>query len=253
MVILLSPAKTLDFSNSSIEQYSHATHLADTMSLLRELKRLKTNELMDLMSLSEKLAIENKERYQVFSKSHTLENSKQALLAFKGDVYLGIDADTMTEDQLLFAQKHLRILSGLYGLLSPLDLIQPYRLEMGTRLSNKKGKNLYEFWNTKISRSINQMAKEQHSKLVLNLASEEYFRAVDKSILKLPVLTAQFKEFRNGTLSFVSFNAKKARGLMTRFIIDHKIHEAEDIKGFDKDGYAFSVEHSKEDQWLFVR
>ena len=183
----------------------------------------------------------------------TKKNAKQALLAFKGDVYTGLNAETFTEDDFEFAQQHLRILSGLYGVLRPLDLIQPYRLEMGTKLINDKGKNLYEFWDKKPTQALNKQLTSLDSSTVINLASNEYFNAVDKSALKANIITPVFKDYKNGKYKIISFYAKKARGLMSAYIIKNKLQEPSQIKKFNVDGYYFEPQGSTNNEWLFLR
>ena len=195
MLILISPAKTLDYSDPHIQNFTHPDFTSDVKALVQVMKKKTATEIAELMDISENLAQLNEQRYKTFQKDFSFENSKQALLAFKGDVYTKIDVDNYTAEDFDFAQNHLRILSGLYGLLKPLDLIQPYRLEMGTRLETKKGKNLYEYWGTKIAKAINQAAS---GNTIINLASQEYFKAVDLKTLKSKVITIQFKEFKNG-------------------------------------------------------
>ncbi|HCX76385.1 MAG TPA: peroxide stress protein YaaA, partial [Algoriphagus sp.] len=216
MLILISPAKTLDYSTPNFQEYSQPEFTSDIKSLVSVMKKKSSKDIADLMKVSDSLANLNEERFKTFQKEFTPDNSKQALLAFKGDVYTKIDVDNYSEEEFEFAQNHLRILSGLYGLLKPLDLIQPYRLEMGTRLETKKGKNLYEYWDTKIAKAINQVAA---GKPVVNLASQEYFKAVDLKTLKSPVINIHFKEHREGKYQVIGLFAKQARGLMTDFAI----------------------------------
>jgi cytoplasmic iron level regulating protein YaaA (DUF328/UPF0246 family) len=202
------------------------------------------------MKLSDKLAALNMARFQTWQKPFNLENAKQALLAFKGDVYTGLDADTLDVAGLDFAQQHLRILSGLYGVLRPLDLMQAYRLEMGTKFANAKGKDLYQFWGSQLRESIESELKDG---VLINLASNEYFKAVEAKKLKARIITPVFKDWKNGQYKIISFYAKKARGLMSRYIIDHSINDPENIKGFDSEGYRFSPEMSQADEWVFLR
>jgi hypothetical protein len=202
------------------------------------------------MHLSEDLATPNAERYQTFTDTFSPDNSKQALLAFKGEVYAKMEADQFTAEELEFAQQHLRILSGLYGLLKPLDLMQPYRLEMGTKLKTKKGDSLYEYWGTKISKALNAAGE---GRTLVNLASQEYFKAVDKKTLKLPVITIHFKEHKGGSYQVVGFFAKQARGLMARFAIQNRITDPEQLKTFHEEGYEFAERLSSAQDWVFVR
>ncbi|WP_296700734.1 peroxide stress protein YaaA, partial [Algoriphagus sp.] len=218
--------------------------------LVRLMKKKSANEISGLMDISDSLATLNKERYKTFQKEYNFENSKQALLAFKGDVYTKIDVDQYDESDFEFAQEHLRILSGLYGLLKPLDLIQPYRLEMGTKLENRKGKNLYEFWDKKIAKAINKVAQGE---TIVNLASQEYFKAVDQKSLKSPLVTIHFKEYKDDSYKVIGFFAKQARGMMTNFAIKNRITEPQDLKSFNQEGYEYSENLSSETDWVFVR
>jgi cytoplasmic iron level regulating protein YaaA (DUF328/UPF0246 family) len=202
------------------------------------------------MHLSEALATLNEERYQTFTETFSPDNSKQALLAFKGEVYAKMEADSFSAEELEFAQQHLRILSGLYGLLKPLDLIQPYRLEMGTKLKTKKGNSLYEYWGTKISKALNAAGEGQ---TLVNLASQEYFKAVDHKTLKMRVISIHFKEYKDDRYQVVGFFAKQARGLMARYAILNRITDPEQLKVFREDGYEFSAPLSTAQDWVFVR
>ncbi|MEN2284190.1 peroxide stress protein YaaA [Algoriphagus sp. SE2] len=250
MLILISPAKTLDYSVPPIKSHSLPDFQSDTQSLVRIMKKKSASEISGLMDISDSLATLNEERYKTFQKEFNFENSKQALLAFKGDVYTKIDVDQYDESDYDFAQNHLRILSGLYGLLKPLDLIQPYRLEMGTKLENKKGKNLYAFWDKKIAKAINKVAQGE---TIINLASQEYFKAVDQKSLKSPVVTIHFKEYKDETYKVVGFFAKQARGMMTNFAIKNRITEPQDLKSFNQEGYEYSENLSSKTDWVFVR
>ena len=253
MIVLLSPAKTLDYSDTPVEAQDVPKFRKRTFELIQILKQKTPKDLMELMHISEKLADENYQRYQKFSKNYTTYNSKAALLAFKGDVYLGLEANTLDTKDMLYAQDHIRILSGLYGVLKPLDKMQPYRLEMGTSLENAFGGNLYKFWGDDITKAINRDLGKQKSKLVVNLASNEYFNAVDRKKIKAPILDIQFKEYKNGKLMFVSFTAKKARGLMARYIVTNRIENKEDVKSFNLEDYYFDAALSKENSYTFVR
>ena len=250
MLILISPAKTLDYSSPNFKEYTQPDFVSDVKSLVSVMKRKSAEEIAELMHISENLAQLNEERYKTFQKEFNPENSKQALLAFKGDVYTKIDVDTYTEEDFDFAQQHLRILSGLYGLLKPLDLIQPYRLEMGTRLETKKGKNLYEYWDKKIAKAINEAANGQ---TIINLASQEYFKAVDLKTLKTPVINIHFKELKNGSYQIIGLFAKQARGMMTNFAIKNKLTDSENLKTFQQEGYEYSEPLSSDQDWVFVR
>ena len=250
MLILISPAKTLDYSNPAFKDHTLPDFTSDIKALVSVMKKKSAQEISELMHVSENLAALNEERYKTFQKEFTTSNSKQALLAFKGDVYTKIDVDNYSPKDFEFAQQHLRILSGLYGLLKPLDLIQPYRLEMGTRLETKKGKNLYEYWGTKIAKAIKNAS---NGTPIINLASQEYFKAVDLKTLKSQVITVHFKEFKNGEYQIIGFFAKQARGLMTDFAIKNRITDPEQLKRFNLDGYEFSAPMSEPWNWVFVR
>jgi uncharacterized protein len=250
MLILISPAKTLDYSDPKFQEFSQPEFTSDIKALVQVMKKKSASEIAELMDISANLAELNERRYKTFQKDFTFGNSKQALLAFKGDVYTKIDVDNYSKEDFEFAQKHLRILSGLYGLLKPLDLIQPYRLEMGTRLETQKGKNLYEYWGTKIAKTINQLAGDAP---LINLASQEYFKAVDQKALKPKVITIHFKEFKNGSYQTIGFFAKQARGMMANFAIKDKIVEPEELKAFQEDRYEYAETHSTKSDWVFVR
>lgn len=249
MIILLSPAKSLDYSQTNIKESTLPIFQEETKELVSILQKKSNSALKKLMKVSDKIAKENNQRYKDFSPKYTSKNSKQAILAFKGDVYTGMNNDTMSKADLKFAQKHVRILSGLYGILKPLDLMQPYRLEMGTKLVVKKTKNLYGFWDTKITESI----LAESPKLIVNLASKEYYRSIKEDQLEAKVLTVNFKEFHNGKLKFLSFNAKKARGMLTRYIVDNRIKTIDKIKGFDVDRYYLDTDNSTETSLQFIR
>jgi cytoplasmic iron level regulating protein YaaA (DUF328/UPF0246 family) len=253
MLVLLSPAKTLDYTESSVKATKNPKFKSDALELIDILKEKSIGDLMNLMSIKEKLGALNFERYQKFSKNYTVNNSKAALLAFKGDVYIGLDATTLTNDEILYSQDHIRILSGLYGLLSPLDKMQPYRLEMGTTLKTEKGTNLYHFWGDKITKEVNKQLKAQENAVLVNLASQEYFHAIKRDKIKGDIIDINFKEFRDGKLKFISFTAKKARGLMTRYIIQNKIETKEGLKGFNYENYFFDESLSDASQFTFVR
>lgn len=249
MITLISPAKTLDLSTSELPVHSFPDFQKETFELVKIMKKKSAKDLQDLMGISENLAVLNKQRFIDFQKSFEIHNSKQALLAFKGDVYLQIDVDNYTKDDFDFAQERLRILSGLYGLLKPLDLIQPYRLEMGIRLENKKGKNLYDFWGTRIAKTINEVAGNE---TLVNLASHEYFKAVDQKILKPKVITPVFQEYRNGKYEVIGLFAKKARGMMVNHIIKNRINQPELLKTFNEANYEWIGEDA-DGTWRFVR
>ena len=254
MLIVISPAKTLDYESPlATERHSMPDYLDKSGELIDILSRYSPLELEKLMSISPKLAELNMDRYLNWTQPFSPENSRQAALAFKGDVYLGLQSDTMTDNQWNRAQTHLRILSGLYGLLRPLDLIQPYRLEMGTRLKNEAGKDLYDFWGTKISDGLNDQLAEVGSRVLVNLASNEYFKSVDKSILKAEIVTPVFKDWKNGEYKMISFFAKRARGLMSRWMIEHKVERLGELQKFDIDGYQYSPELSSPENPTFLR
>lgn len=250
MLIVISPAKTLDYSTPSISDYTLPDFPSDVKSLVNVMKKKSAAEISQLMHISDNLASLNEERYKTFQQTFSPENSKQALLAFKGDVYTKIDVDSYTKEDFDFAQDHLRILSGLYGLLKPLDLIQPYRLEMGTKLETKKGSNLYDYWGSKIAKALNEVAQ---GKTLINLASQEYFKAVDTKVLKSEVITIHFKEYKNGTYQIIGLFAKQARGMMTNFAIKEKITNPEQLKTFHEGGYEYAEGLSSSKEWVFVR
>lgn len=252
MKIVISPAKSLDFETAlPTNKHTESIFLKEATTVHRNLKKLKPKKLSDLMDISEKLADLNWKRNQDWTTPFTLENSRQAIYAFNGDVYLGFDAYSLPLEKLDNLQDRLRILSGLYGLLKPLDLIQPYRLEMGTKLPIGKNKNLYEFWKAKITKSLNSELKK--GELFVNLASNEYFDSVDVKALKVPVITPEFKDYKDGKLKMISFFAKKARGMMVRYIIDTDAATIEDLKGFDYEGYKFDANLSKGNKLVFTR
>lgn len=253
MIVLLSPAKTLDYSPSNVAATKVPLFKNRTSDLVDILKTKSAKSIGKLMHISDKLANENYERYQNFSNSYTKKNSKASILAFKGDVYLGLEAENFSAKELSYAQETLRILSGLYGLLRPLDKMQPYRLEMGTKMKNKKGQDLYKFWGDDITDVINKDLSKQKSQTIINLASKEYFKAVNKKKLEGDIIDIGFKEYRNGKLTFVSFNAKKARGMMARYIVKNKVEKAKDLQGFDYDGYSFETELSNDQFYMFVK
>jgi cytoplasmic iron level regulating protein YaaA (DUF328/UPF0246 family) len=254
MIAVISPAKTLDTRTFNAQvPYTMPQFQSNAYQLVKKLKKIKTEELMQLMDLSEKLAVLNTERYRIFKKEHTTENSTHAILTFKGDVYQGLQADTFNADDLNFAQNHLRILSGLYGILRPLDLMQPYRLEMGTRLETEKAENLYSFWGDKITKALNDEIRKNQYKYVINLASQEYWQAVQPKKLRAGVINVEFHEERNGKISFVSFNAKRARGMMCHYIVKNKITNPELLKGFDYDGYYFAENLSNDQNFRFLK
>ena len=253
MILLISPAKSLKEEPNMRPTYSLPRYKKETFELVKALRRYREDDLMAMMNISGKLATENIKRYKSFRKEHNRENSLIAIDTFNGDVYQGLMASTWNTQEMSFAQDHLRILSGLYGVLRPLDLMHPYRLEMGTRLKTDNGSNIYQFWDDKITKTINKELKSLGSDIVINLASNEYFKVIKKDKLEGRIITINFKEWRDGSLKFISFNAKKARGMMARYIIQNQITEPDDIKGFDTGNYAFDEANSSENEWLFVR
>ena len=255
MIALIAPAKRLDYdSDLSVEDFSVAEHLKESKELIKELQKKSPEDLSSLMGLSENLSMLNFERNMNWQVPKKPSNEvRQAIFAFKGDVYVGLDSETLSKSDIKYAQKNLAILSGLYGLLKPLDLMYPYRLEMGTKMKNEKGKNLYEFWGNKITTSINALAKKNNSKGIINLASVEYFTSVKTENLDLPVYSPVFKDFKNGKYKIISFFAKKARGSMARFVIQNKIKKPEDLNKFNLDGYKYSKKDSSEYSPVFLR
>ena len=253
MLMIISPAKTLDFEHPSTSEHTIPDALERSQELINILNRMDSFELAELMKISMKLADLNAARFRAWQMPFTPDNAKQSLFAFRGDVYTGLDADTLKADDIAFTQKHLRILSGLYGLLRPLDLIQAYRLEMGTRLANERGANLYGFWDSLITKQLNQAIKEQEDNFLINLASNEYFKAVKVKELGAEIITPVFKEKRDSGYKIISFSAKKARGMMCRYIIDNKITEPDKLKEFDLDHYTFNEGLSSGNDWVFTR
>jgi cytoplasmic iron level regulating protein YaaA (DUF328/UPF0246 family) len=254
MIVVISPAKTLDFENPAVtETFSQPDFLAKSTKLIDQLRQLDPAKVSALMNISDKLGSLNFGRFQDWQTPFTQANAKQAVLAFKGDVYTGLDADTLSEADLQYAQQHLRILSGLYGLLRPLDLIQSYRLEMGTPFANNDGKNLYEFWGSSITDAMNDVLATEDSPILVNLASNEYFKSLQPQAVKAKIITPVFKDFKGDKYKIISFFAKKARGLMTRYIIENRIEQADQIKAFDVDGYQYAESMSNDKEWVFIR
>ena len=254
MLIVISPAKTLDYETPPvIKRHTKPAMLKQSQALIDNLRNYSALDLAELMKLSMKLAELNFDRYHDWQTPFTTKNAKQASLAMKGDVYTGLDAESMSEEDFAFAQEHLRILSGLYGVLRPLDLMQPYRLEMGTKLPNAEGADLYSFWGERITQAINKALKAQGDDVLINLASNEYYKSIKPKLVNGRIITPQFKEKKNGSYRMIGVYAKKARGLMSRYIIDNRLTDPEDLKGFKTDGYRFSKQQSKDDQWVFVR
>ncbi len=254
MLMVISPAKTLDYTSPlATTEFTQPRFLEQSSQLIAVLRQLAPNELAELMKLSDKLAGLNVARFTEWQPDFNLDNARQAILAFKGDVYTGLDAQSLSAEDFDYAQQHLRILSGLYGVLRPLDLMQPYRLEMGTKLDNPKGKNLYEFWGERLTQSLNQCLAEQKSKVLLNLASNEYFKAVKPKQLDGTLINVDFKDFKNDQYKIISFYAKIARGIMARYVIQHKLDSVEALKDFTEQGYYYSTEQSKPDHLVFLR
>ncbi len=254
MLITLSPSKGQDFDvPAPAKRYSKPQDLKQSELLVKELKKIKREQLQSLMSISENIAQLNVDRFKAFTTPFTKKNAKPALFAFKGDVYGGIDVDNFSDDDLDYAQQHLRILSGLYGCLRPLDLIQPYRLEMKTKLSNPRGENLYQFWGESITQALNKELRKQEHAVLVNLASNEYFKAVKPKLLEGRLLNINFKETKDGKTRIVAIFAKRARGMMTDYIIRNRIERPEDLKKFRTGGYRFNKTLSDEKQWTFER
>lgn len=254
MLMVISPAKTLDFETPpTTERFTQPQYLDHAQELITQLRELSPAQIGELMHLSDKLSGLNAARFGSWTPAFTPRNAKQAILAFKGDVYTGLDAETLGETDLDYAQQHLRMLSGLYGLLRPLDLMQPYRLEMGTKLTNARGKDLYAFWGNRISEWLNEALAEQGDDILLNLASNEYFSAVKRPALKARVIDTEFRDQKNGQYKIISFYAKKARGMMSRFVISERIDKPEHLKQFDVQGYRFSKDLSTADKLIFLR
>ncbi|KAA1247941.1 peroxide stress protein YaaA [Aquimarina sp. RZ0] len=253
MKIVISPAKSLDFETQlPTQKFTESAFLEESEKLNMILQKKTPKKLSDLMGISDKLAQLNWQRNQEWHMPFTAENARPAVYAFNGDVYTGLDSYTIPEDRLEALQDKLRILSGLYGILKPLDLIQPYRLEMGTKLKVGRKNNLYEFWKKQLTDKLNE--ELQDDELFVNLASNEYFSAIDTKSLKVPVITPQFKDWKGDKLKIISFFAKKARGMMVRYIIDTRAETIEDLKGFNYEGYGFSEAHtSKPNELVFIR
>lgn len=255
MLILVSPAKTLDYETElDVKDFSVAPLLSDSELLIKELQQKNPDDLSSLMGLSEKLSLLNFDRNMNWARpTKPSESARQAIFAFKGDVYQGLDASSLSKAEIKYANKNLCILSGLYGLLKPLDLMYPYRLEMGTKMKNNRGNNLYEFWGSKVTELVNDLAIENRSKAIVNLASVEYFSVLKTDQINLPIINPVFKDYKNGQYKIVSFFAKKARGLMSRFIIQNKIKKSEELIDFNLDGYRYSKKESKENSPVFLR
>ena len=254
MLIVLSPAKSLDYKTPvKVKAPTLPEFVSESAKLIAELKKLSPQEVANLMGLSDQLAALNVGRYRDWSKKFTDENSKPAIYAFDGDVYDGFDVKTLKAKSIDFAQDHVRILSGLYGALRPLDLMQPYRLEMGTSFKNARGKDLYAFWGERVTDSLKSVLEKQKKPVLLNLASEEYFKVLQAKNLECPVISPVFQDRKDGKYKIISFYAKRARGLMARYVVENRIIDPADLKGFNLDGYKYVASESKPDKPLFRR
>ncbi len=254
MLILISPAKTLDFESPlATQQHTLPEFTQEAQQLINQLKDFAVQDVAKLMKLSDKLASLNVARYNSWTEQHDTDNARPALLAFRGDVYTGLDADSFSEADFEFAQQHLRILSGLYGVLKPLDLMQPYRLEMGTKLDTPAGNTLYKYWGDRLTDCLNDDPAQTKEPLIINLASNEYFGAINPKKLSGTLISPVFKDWKNGQYKIISFYAKKARGLMSRYLIQNQITTAEGLLGFDLEGYAYSPEESSPQAPVFLR
>ncbi len=254
MLTVISPAKTLDYREPVMQfKYTQPEHIEAASELIQEARKLSKNQIASLMGVSEKIAVLNHERFKEWSAPFSIPSAKQAIFAFRGDVYTGFDADSLPADAIDFSQNHLRILSGLYGVLRPLDLMQPYRLEMGLKFSNSGGKDLYAFWDDRITKSLNAALRKSGSMILINLASNEYFNAVNEEALKAEIVTPIFKDLRGDSYKVISFFAKKARGEMARYIASKKINEPKKLRRFSIGGYRFSAAESSDSEMYFFR
>jgi cytoplasmic iron level regulating protein YaaA (DUF328/UPF0246 family) len=254
MLTVISPAKSLNFESPiPSTKTTKPRFLQQSQQIIDQIKSLAPQDIASLMNLSDKLAVLNYDRFQAFKTPFTKKNARASVFAFRGDVYLGLDADSLSEDDLEFSQGHLRILSGLYGVLRPLDIMQAYRLEMGTKFENAAGKNLYDFWGESLNQSIQKELDKSDSQVLVNLASNEYFKAVKAKSLSHKIITPVFKDFKNGQYKVISFFAKRARGMMSRYIIQNRIDQPEDLKGFNLDGYKISKKLSSDKEFIFTR
>lgn len=254
MIAVLSPAKTLDYeSKSSTKKYSIPIHLDKSKILIDYMAKMSPKKIASLMDLSENLAVLNAERYKNWTMEFDTSNAKQAILAFKGDVYLGLEAQTFSEKDLSFAQEHLCILSGLHGFLKPLDLMQPYRLEMGTSISIKKSKSLYQFWDSTVKEHLESALEKHQERTLINLASEEYFKVVKAKEWKYPIIHCEFKDKKGSDYKMIGFFAKKARGYMASYIVKNRIEQSQDLKDFNLHGYVYNTKLSKDNKWIFTR
>lgn len=254
MLIVISSSKILDFKPQNfLIRYTQPHFVQYSEILMDALRKLKPKQIAELLNINPSLAMLNFERYAKWNLPFTPENAKQAILAFKGEVYHGLKAWTFREEDFLYAQDHLRMISGLYGLLRPLDLMQPYRLEMGIKLKTPGNNNLYQFWGDSITHKINEALKPMKRPVLVNLASAEYFKSVNRKLLNTPVITPEFLNSKNGNYQAIVVYLKKARGMLSRFIIKNQISDPEDIKAFDEEGYLFNPRLSKSDHWVFTR
>lgn len=254
MLVLLSPSKTMDFSGDvQLDYFTQPSYVKEAEALVNHMRGYSPDDLGQLMNISDKLAKMNYERFQQFQTPLNLDNARQALLAYRGDVYDGIAIRDYKKEDFSFAQEEVRILSGLYGILRPLDLIQPYRLEMSTKIQPRQKKDLYDFWQEKITQQLNEELQNHKNHYVINLASNEYFKAVKTSALNAEVITPIFKENKNGRYKTIAIYAKKARGMMTDYIIQNRIFSPDGLKGFDYDGYLFNEALSDDKNWVFTR
>ena len=254
MITVISPAKTLDYESTvPTKQLTTPIFKDDANKLVDKLKKLSVKKVKDLMNISDSLAQLNVQRFNNWNTAPADSDLRQAIFAFKGDVYVGLDAYSLEQPSIDFAQNHLRILSGAYGILKPLDGIQPYRLEMGTSFSIQRKKNLYQYWGNRIAQQINAELESHNETVLVNLASNEYFKAVDQKALNADVVTPVFKDLKNGKYKVISFFAKKARGSMSRYIIDNRIEKKGDLLGFEADGYHYNASMSSENELVFTR
>ncbi|QAU34287.1 peroxide stress protein YaaA [Janthinobacterium sp. 17J80-10] len=254
MLIVLSPAKSLDYETPVVtDSHTLPAFIPEAARLIECLREFSPAQIASLMKISDPLASLNHGRYASWSSRFTRKNSRQAVLAFNGDVYEGLDAPTLAPAALDYVQAHVRILSGLYGVLRPLDLMQPYRLEMGTKLATAAGRDLYAYWGEQVSENLNAVLAERRSEALVNLASEEYFKSVKPKLLSAPVVTPVFEEWKDGRYKIISFYAKRARGLMARYAAQNRIVRARDLQSFDSDGYRFDAKASNENTWVFRR
>jgi cytoplasmic iron level regulating protein YaaA (DUF328/UPF0246 family) len=254
MLLVISPAKTLDYDTPpKTKTFTIPDYLDHSEQLIARARQYSALDIAELMAVSMKLAELNFERFEQWHTPFTPDNAKQAVLAFKGDVYTGLDAESFSEADFAFAQDHLRILSGLYGLLRPLDLMQAYRLEMGRKVDTERGKNLYEFWGTLITEGLNAQLEQLNTPYLINLASNEYFKSVKPKVLDGEIITPEFKDWKNGQYKMMGVYAKKARGQLSRFVIQNQLTEPEQMKEFDVDGYRFNEELTSGNKWVFTR